>query len=97
MSRSSGSPDLGAYLDDVAYPALFARLDGAFPEFDWQHRGARGKSPIPAVPGRADAGEVEAMTPQHAVGYDVTDLDRWSDARSRQSPRRGEPAEEPGS
>lgn len=28
--------DLGQYLDEVVYPALFSRMDSAFPEFGWR-------------------------------------------------------------
>lgn len=31
--------DLGTYLDEVVYPALFEKLDTAFPEFDWKRSG----------------------------------------------------------
>ncbi len=31
--------DLGAYLDEEVYPALYERLDAAFPEFGWRRRG----------------------------------------------------------
>jgi len=34
--------DLGAYLDEVVYPALFSRLAEAFPAFGWKRSGERG-------------------------------------------------------
>jgi len=37
--RKDGGVDLGAYLDEKVYPALYARLDVAFPEFGWVKRG----------------------------------------------------------
>jgi DNA primase len=40
-SRSTPS-DLGAFLDQVAIPAVYDRLDQAFPEFDWVKRGGKG-------------------------------------------------------
>jgi DNA primase len=35
-----GTQDRGDFLDREVYPALFARLDSAFPEFEWKRRGA---------------------------------------------------------
>lgn len=36
---NAGGVDLDAYLTETVYPALFDRLDGAFPEFDWTKDG----------------------------------------------------------
>ena len=34
-----GQIDLGGFLGQTVYPALWERLDQAFPEFGWQRRG----------------------------------------------------------
>jgi DNA primase len=34
-----GQTDLGSFLDEEVYPALFERLDAAFPEFHWVQKG----------------------------------------------------------
>lgn len=34
----SPRPDLGVFLESQVYPALFERLDEAFPDFHWQRR-----------------------------------------------------------
>src|SRR6266542_2359919 len=39
MSNSRSGADLGEFLDHGVYPALFDRLDAAFPEFGWVRRG----------------------------------------------------------
>ena len=33
--------DLGEFLEQEVYPALFERLDAAFPDFGWQRKGNR--------------------------------------------------------
>lgn len=40
MKPERSSPDLGTYLDEVVYPALFARLDAAFPAYGWTRKGS---------------------------------------------------------
>lgn len=40
MKRERYSEDLGAYLDEVVYPALFDRLPPAFPSFGWRKSGS---------------------------------------------------------
>lgn len=37
--KRKANVDFGAFLDEEVYPALFARLDSAFPEFGWARRG----------------------------------------------------------
>jgi len=37
--QSESSWNLGAFLKEKVYPAVFERLDVAFPEFGWVRRG----------------------------------------------------------
>ena len=37
---AAGASDLSAFLDQVAIPAVYDRLDQAFPEFGWRQRGS---------------------------------------------------------
>jgi len=40
MKRERSDQDLGLYLDEVVYPALFERVDSAFPSFGWKRTGS---------------------------------------------------------
>lgn len=42
MDTGAGRVDLGEFLDREVYPALFNRLDTAFPEFGWKRRAGGG-------------------------------------------------------